>query len=56
MKHKLTLTDEEGVVINQWVIEDEFGDLAMPLPRMVMLEEIISELKKAVDQEQRGMH
>ena len=37
---KLTLTTDEGVVIEQWVIEEEWGDISKPVSSEVMRQDI----------------
>lgn len=44
MKFKLSLTTEEGELLEQWVIEDEIGDLNNPLPRIHLAEAILREM------------
>lgn len=50
MKHKLTLTDEDGVILGQWTIEDEWGDIInKSIPRQVMASDISDELKRDIN-------
>lgn len=31
MKHVLTLSDNDGVILCRWVIEEDFGDIERPI-------------------------
>lgn len=45
MKHILTLTDSDGVVLARWIIEDDFGDITRPVSRQFMADQIFDEWK-----------
>lgn len=45
MKHKIILTDMDGVVLEQWVVEDDWGDVSKPIPGAVMRDEIASAIR-----------
>ena len=47
--HYLTLTDEDGVVLERWCLEDDFGDISQPMPRMLLAQEIGEALEHEKD-------
>lgn len=44
MKHWITLTNDDGVVMGRWCIEDEIGDLRKPVPQIDLCDAILEEL------------
>lgn len=46
MKHKITLTDEDGTLIAQWTIEQEWGDLSKDLPKRMMAQDIADQVRE----------
>lgn len=43
---KLTLTDANGTIVDQWDIANEFGDLSKSLPRTLMMTEILTAIEQ----------
>jgi hypothetical protein len=43
---KLTLTTDDGEVLDQWHIEQDFGDVTKTMPAQVMKNELVHEIAK----------
>jgi hypothetical protein len=43
-KHFLTLTDANGVLLDEWCVEDDIGDLNKPFARIHLCEAILREI------------
>jgi len=43
---KLTLISDDGILLNQWDVDKDFGDLTMPLPQKDMTNDIVNEILK----------
>lgn len=50
---KLTLTDDDGIVVETWVVEDEFAatpeNLVLPFPATALAEEISNAWKRCLN-------
>lgn len=49
---KLILATNEGVVVEQWIIEVEFGDIDKPLPLRTLADEVRTAWRRGKKQEE----